>query len=331
MGTKRRDFIAVLGGAAVMPFAARAQQPEQVRRIGVLMSLAANDPEGRGMSAAFVQGMSQLGWNQGSNLHIEWRWAAGDGERLRTYAAELATLRPDVILLNGTPALTAVRQHTQTTPIVFVNVGDPVGSGLIASLARPGGHITGFTNYEYSMGGKWLELLKEVTPRVTRCLAVFNSENAAHKGLLQAVEAVASSAAIRLAPLDISNPSNIEAAVDNFAKEANGGLIVLPDFRTTTYRDRIIDSAARNNLPGVFPFRSFAISGGLLVYAVDSFELYRRGAASYADRILRGSTPGQLPVQAPTKFELVINLKTAKALGITVPATLLARADEVIE
>ena len=236
-----------------------------------------------------------------------------------------------MILLNGTPALTAVRQHTQTTPIVFVNVGDPVGSGLIASLARPGGHITGFTNYEYSMGGKWLELLKEVTPRVTRCLTIFNSENAAHKGLLQAVEAVASSAAIRLAPLDISNPSNIEAAVDNFSKEANGGLIVLPDFRTTTYRDRIIDSAARNNLPGVFPFRSFAISGGLLVYAVDSFELYRRGAASYADRILRGSTPGQLPVQAPTKFELVINLKTAKALGIAVPPTLLARVDEVIE
>ena len=172
---------------------------------------------------------------------MEWRWAEGDGERLRAYATELVALRPDVILLNGTPALTAVRQHTQTTPIVFVNVGDPVGSGLIASLARPGGHITGFTNYEYSMGGKWLELLKEVTPRVIRCLAVFNSENASHKGLLQAVEAVASSAAIRLAPLDISSPSNIEAAVDNFAKAANGGLIVLPDFRTTTYRDRIID------------------------------------------------------------------------------------------
>ncbi len=205
---KRREFLALIGGAAALaPFAARAQQPEHVRRIGVLMSSRGERPRRPGNERRVRPGHELTGLNQGSNLHIEWRWAAGDGERLRAYAAELATLRPDVILLNGTPALTAVRQHTQTTPIVFVNVGDPVGSGLIASLARPGGHITGFTNYEYSMGGKWLELLKEVTPRVTRCLSVFNSENAGHKGLLQAVEAVASSDAIRLARLDISNPS----------------------------------------------------------------------------------------------------------------------------
>ena len=328
---KRREFFTLISGVALVPLAARAQERERIRRIAVLMSLAEDDPEGQGQSAAFIQGMSQLGWNQGPNLHIEYRWAAGDGERLRTHAAELAALRPDVILLNGTPALTAVRQHTQTTPVVFVNVADPVATGLVASLARPSGHTTGFTNYEYSIAGKWLEFLKEIVPSMARSLTILNSENAAHKGLLQAIDGAALSAGVRLSRLDMSVRPNIEGSIDQFASGGNGGLIVLPDFQTTTYRDRIIYSAARNALPGAFPFRAFAVSGGLLSYGVDSFDLYRRGAASYVDRILRGAKPGDLPVQAPTKFSLVINLRSAQSLGIVVPPMLLARADEVIE
>jgi putative ABC transport system substrate-binding protein len=327
---RRREFFGVLGGAVALPLTARAQD-ERIRRVGVLMSLAANDPEGQGMSAAFIQGMSQLSWREGSNLRIDHRWAAGDQERLRSFAAELVSLKPDVILLNGTPALNAVRQQTNSLPIVFVNVADPVGGGLVGSLARPGGHITGFSNYEFSIGGKWLQLLKDIAPSVTRPLVIFNSSNPGHKGLLQAIDGVAASAGLHVSRFDISNPPNIAIAIDDFAPEANGGLVVLPDFQTTAYRARIIESAARNKLPGVYPFRSFAVSGGLLAYGVDAFELYRRGAASYVDRILKGEKPADLPVQAPTKFELVINIKTAKGLGLAVPASLLARADEVIE
>jgi putative ABC transport system substrate-binding protein len=218
------------------------------------MSLAVSDPEGQGQSTAFAEGMSELGWNQASNLLIDYRWAAGDGNRLRAYAAELVALKPDVILLNGTPALNAVRQHTESIAIVFVNVADPVGSGLVASLARPGGHITGFTNYEYSMGGKWLQLLKEIAPSVIRSLVIFNSKNPGHKGLQQAIDGVASSAGIQVFASDVSNFSNIAIAIDDFAGKANGGVVVLPDFQTTTYRDRIIESAARNKLPGVSHF-----------------------------------------------------------------------------
>jgi putative ABC transport system substrate-binding protein len=267
---RRREFFTLLGSAATAwPLTVRAQERERIRRLGILMILAENDPEGQGQSAALVQGMGQLGWHQGPNLHIEHRWAGGDRERLRAYAAVLAALRPNVIVLNGTPALIAVRQQTQTTPVVFVNVSDPVGSGLVASLARPGGHTTGFTNYEYSMAGKWLGSLKEIMPSMTRSLAIFNSGNSSHKGQLQAIEEVASSTGVRVSQLDISMSSDTEAAVDSFAHEGNGGLIALPDFQTTTYRDSIIASAARNKLPGAYPFRSFAISGGLLAYAVD--------------------------------------------------------------
>ena len=328
---KRREFITLLGGAAAWPLAARAQQAERMRRIGVLMSFAASDPESQLRLAAFEKGLQDLGWVEGRNLRTEYRWA-----RRRRPAAQPrggagshgAGPDPGQQHAGDGGAAGAADPHL---PIVFVQVTDPVGQGLVSNLARPGGNLTGFTNFEFSIGTKWLETLKELAPRVTRVALVFNPETAPFADLFRRpVEAAAPSFAVTPISAAVRDAAEIERVVDAFAREPNGGLMVLPDVSTTNHRDLIIALAARHRLPAVYPFRYFAASGGLLSYGTDVADVFRR-AASYVDRILKGTSPGELPVQAPTKYELVINLKTAKALGLDVPPTLLARADEVIE
>ena len=327
---KRRDFIALLGGAAAWPLAARAQQPgERVRRVGVLMSMAADDPEGQPRITALAQGMRELGWAVGRNLQIDYRWAAGDPDRIRKYAAELVALAPDVILANSTPLVAALQQATPTVPIVFVGVADPVGAGLVQSLARPGNNSTGFIVFEYGISGKWLELLKEIAPRVTRA-AVVRELAIAGTGQLGAIQSVAPSFGVELFPIGVRDAPEIERAVTAFSRGSNGGLIVTGGPSTQVHRHLIITLAAQHLLPAVYPYRYFVANGGLISYGPDLIDQYRR-AASYVDRILKGEKPADLPVQAPTKYELVINLKTAKALGIEMPASVLARADEVIE
>jgi ABC-type uncharacterized transport system substrate-binding protein len=327
---RRRDFIAVLGGAALAwPLMARAQQPEQKRRIGVLMNLAADDPEGQARLAAFAQALQQLGWSEGHNLRIDTRWAGAND--IHRHAAELAALAPDILLAaNGTATLAPLLQATRTVPIVFVNVIDPVGAGFVASLAQPGGNATGFTIYEYSMSGKWLELVKEIAPRVTRAAVLRDPALASGIGQFGAVQAIAPSLGVELSPVDVRDTREIERAVTAFARSSNGGLIVTATPLAAIHRDAIIALAARHRLPAVYPYRFFVAGGGLVSYGPDTVDQYRR-AAGYVDRILKGEKPADLPVQAPTKYELVINLKTAKALGLTVPPSLLARADEVIE
>ena len=327
---RRREFILALGGAAVAwPLAARAQ-PERMRRIGVLMNLAADDPESSARLTAFLQGLQQLGWTDGRNVRIDTRWAAGDADRYRKSATELVALMPDVILATGTSAVAPLQQATRTVPIVFVQVIDPVGAGLVASLARPGGNATGFTLFEYGMSGKWLELLKEIAPRVTRAAVLRDPASAPGIGQFAAIQAVAPSLGVELSPVDVRDAGEIERAVTAFARSPNGGLIVTASPSAAVHRELIITLAARHKLPAVYPFRYFVTGGGLISYGPDIVDQYRR-AAGYVDRILKGEKPADLPVQAPTKYELVINLKTAKALGLTVPPTLLARADEVIE
>jgi putative ABC transport system substrate-binding protein len=327
---RRRSFITLLGGAAAWPLAARAQLSERVRRVGVLMHLAADDPEGQPRITAFEQGMRELGWAVGRNLQIDYRWAASDPDRLRKYAAELVALAPDVVLaLAGTPLVVALQQATATVPIVFVGVADPVGAGLVENLARPGGNTTGFTVYEYSMSGKWLELLKEIAPRVTRA-AVVRELAIAGTGQLGAIQSVAPSLGVELFPIGVRDAGEIERAVTAFSRGSNGGLIVTGSPSTAVHRHQIITLAAKHYLPAVYPYRYFVASGGLISYGPDLIDQFRRGA-SYVDRILKGEKPADLPVQAPTKYELVINAKTAKQLGIDVPPTLIARADEVIE
>jgi putative tryptophan/tyrosine transport system substrate-binding protein len=327
---RRRELIVTLGCAAAWPLAARAQQAGKTRRIGVLMSFALNDPEGLSRAAALENGLRKLGWIKGHNLRIEYRWA-GNPEVLRTDAAELVGMAPDLILANSTPVMAALREQRRAVPIVFTQVTDPVGEGLVQNLAHPGGHFTGFTSFEFSIGTKWLETLKQVAPDVTRVALVFNPQTAPFADLFwRPIEAVARSFAVvptQVGPLTFAE---LERIIDVFAREPNGGLIVLPDVSTINYRDGVIGLAARHRLPAVFPERIFATSGGLLSYGSDVSDIFRR-AAGYVDRILKGEKPADLPVQAPTKYELVINLKTAKALGLTVPPTLLARADEVIE
>jgi len=326
---RRREFIAILGGAAAWPLAARAQQ-SAMPHIGVLMGTSESDPEQRALVSTFVQALSNLGWQDGKNVGIEYRWAAGDANRLRSLAAELVSILPTVIFTQGTPATMAVQQESHPTPVVFVNVADPVGSGLIASLAHPGGNITGFTNYEEAIGGKWLELLKEVAPHVTRVAVIFNADNAGLSGSVHALEAVAPTLGIKLIAVPVRDAIAIERAIDDFGNEPNGGLLIFGDFLLMANRDLIVKLAALHHLAALYSLSQFAAGGGLMSYSIDSNDLFRR-ASSYVDRILRGAKPGELPVQQPTKFELVINLKAAKALGLTVSQSLLATADTVIE
>jgi putative ABC transport system substrate-binding protein len=328
--TTRRSFIGLLGGAAAWPLAARAQQGERMRRIGVLMNLAADDAEGQTRNAAFLQSLQEAGWTLGRNVRIDFRWGATDAERSRSYAAELLALAPDVIVASGAPSVMGLLQVTNTVPIVFANVIDPVGSGLVESLVRPGANVTGFSMFEYGISGKWLELLKEIAPRVTRVAVLRDPALASGGGQLGALQAVASSVGVELRPLGVRDAGEIERAVPAFARAGNGGLIVTGSSLAVAHRSLIVALAARHQLPAVYAQRYITAGGGLISYGPDSIDPYRR-AAGYVDRILKGEKPADLPVQAPTKYQTVINLKAAKALGLEIPPTLLARADEVIE
>jgi putative ABC transport system substrate-binding protein len=329
---KRRNFITLLGGAAAAwPLTARAQQPERMRRIGVLSTVPPDDPEIQARMAAFHQGLQEAGWIVGRNLRIEYRSSrAGEIEETRRYATELVALAPEVILAIAASAVGPLQQATRTTPIVFVQVSDPLGAGFIQSLARPGVNTTGFTPSEYGMSAKWLELLKEVAPRVMRAVVLRDPANASGIGQFAVMESAAPSLGVGLSPIGVSDMSEIERAIAAVGQRSDGGLIVLPGSLTLLHRKSIIALAAQYRVPAVYPYRYHIIDGGLISYGPDTIDQYRR-AAGYIDRILKGERPADLPVQAPTKYELVINLKTAKALGLEIPPTLLARADEVIE
>jgi putative tryptophan/tyrosine transport system substrate-binding protein len=329
---RRRDFITLIGGAAAWPLAARGQQTGRVRRIGVLMASPVTDARYQSLVAAFRQRLQELGWDERSNIQIDYRWAAEDAESIRAYARELVGLRPDVILARSSPEIAALRDETHTIPIVFAHATDPVASGFVPNLAHPGGNITGFMNFEYPMGGKWLEMLKEIAPGVMRVAVINNPDNVSSPGYLRVMETVAQSLGVQLTDARVRDSSEIERTIDGFAREPNGGMIVLPDFVFVGHRGATVTlaTAARNKLPAVYPFPLFVAGGGLMSYAAELTDLYRR-AGAYVDRILRGTKPGDLPVQVPERYELVINLKTAKALALTVPPTLLARADEGIE
>jgi len=327
----RRELLAALGGvAAAWPLAARAQQREKMRHIGVLMNLAADDAEGQARLAAFLQGLQEAGWAVGRNVRIDLRWAASDADRFRGQASELVALAPDVVLASGTPAATPLLQASRTLPIVFVQVVDPVGAGLVASLARPGGNATGFSVYEYGIGGKCVELLKEIASNVTRVAVLRDAATTSGIGMLGGIQSVASSFGMELTPVGVSDAGEIERVVTTFARASNGGLIVTGNTAAITHRELIIGLAARHRMPAVYGLRIFVNDGGLISYSPDSIDPYRR-AGGYVDRILKGEKPADLPVQNPTKYELVINLKTAKALGLQIPDKLLALADEVIE
>jgi putative ABC transport system substrate-binding protein len=326
-GMRRRDFIAAVGSTAVA-WPARAQQGERMRRIGVLMNVAENDPAGQRRIAAFLQRLQELDWEEGRNLRIDMRWGAGDSDRYRRYAAELVALTPAAIFAVTTPAVAPLLHASRTVPIVFVSVVDPVGSGLVATLAQPGGNATGFSLFEYTISAKWLELLKEIAPRVIR-VAVLRDTEASGIGQFAAIQTLAP-IDLKLSTINLGDARQIEHATAAFARDPNGGLIVTASGFAVTHREMIATLAAQHNLPAVYPFRYFVEDGGLISYGPDVIDPFRR-AAGYVDRILRGEKPADLPVQAPTKYELVINLKTAKALGLGIPPTLLARADEVIE
>jgi len=328
---KRRKFITLLGGAAASsPLAARAQQPDRMRRIGVLMPLATDDPVGQARITAFLQVLQQLGWTDGRNVRMDYRWGAGDADRVRRYAAELLALAPDVILANGNAGVAPLLQASRTVPIVFAIVPDPVGAGFVDSLARPGGNATGFIAYEYSLGAKWLELLKQIAPDITRVAVLRDPALASGPGQFAAIQSVAPSFGVELTPVNVRDPGEIERGIASFARSSNGGLIVTGSALTAFHRDLIVALAARHKLPAVYIERFWVTAGGLISYGPDFLDQFRR-AAGYVDRILKGEKPADLPVQAPTKYELIINLKTAKALGLDMPATVLARADEVIE
>jgi putative ABC transport system substrate-binding protein len=328
---RRRDFIkATVSAVTAWPLAGRAQQRDRMRRIGVLMALAADDPAGQARFIAFVQALQELGWTDGRNVRIDTRWAAGDAERFRRYAAELVALAPDVILASGGTGVGALLRVSRTVPIVFTQTQDPVGAGYVDSLARPGGNTTGFTSMEYGIGGKYLELLKEIAPRIARAAVLRDPTIPQGIGTFGAIQAVAPSLGVELRPIDVHDAPEIERAVTAFARSANGGLIVTGSALTALHRDLIITLAARHKLPAVYWGRFFVTGGGLISYGADSIDPHRR-AAGYVDRILKGEKPADLPVQAPVKYELAINLKTARALGLTVPPPLLALADEVIE
>ncbi len=327
---RRREFITLLGGtAATWPLAGHAQQPDRMRQIGALAGIA-DDAEGQARFAAFRQGLQQLGWTDGRNIRIDYRWGGGDADNIRKHAAELAALAPDVILAAGGAITGPLLQATRTVPIVFVHVPDPVGAGFVDSLARPGGNATGFINFEYSVSAKWLELLKQIAPGVTRAAVLRDPVITTGTGQFGAIQSAAPSLGVEVSPVNVRDAGEIERAVAAFARSSNGGLIVTVSALAVVHRDLIITLAARHKLPAVYYERNFVAGGGLISYGPDYLDQYRR-AASYVDRILKGEKPADLPVQAPTKYKLVINLKTAKALGITMPATLLATADEVIE
>ena len=327
---RRREFITLLGGAAAWPLTARAQPSERMRRIGVLMFLAEDDPGAKARIAAFIEGLQQLDWTVGRNVQIEIRWGAADAVRSRKYAAELVALAPDVIVAAGSETTAALREATRTLPIVFVAVSDPVGAGYVASLARPGGNVTGFTFVEYGMSGKWLELLKEIAPRVTRAAILRDPTLPVGTGQLGAIQSVAPSLGVETSPIDTRDAGEIERSITDFARTPNAGLVLVAVPGAIVNRKLIITLAAQHRLPAVYFQSIFARDGGLISYGPDPVALFRQ-AAGYVDRILKGEKPADLPVQAPTKYELAINLQTAKALGITVPPALLARADEVIE
>ena len=327
---RRREFITLIGGAAAWPLAAWGQQGERVLRIGVLMSLAADDPEDQARLAAFLQGLQEFGWAVGRNVRIETRWSRGNAADARKYVAELVALSPDVILATGSASVGPLLQATRTLPIVFVTVPDPVGAGFIDSLARPGGNATGFTAFEYGLSGKWLELLKEIAPRVTRAAVIRDPAITAGIGQFAAIQSVAPSIGVEVSPINVRDAGEIERAITAFARAPNGGLILTGSALALVHRDLIVTLAARYKLPAVYWTRTPVTGGGLVSYGVDIVDQYRQ-AAGYVDRILKGEKPADMPVQAPTKYELVINLKTAKALGLTVPPSVLSRADEVIE
>ena len=327
---RRREFMLAVGGAAAMPFAARAQQRPQRPRVGVLMHLAPGDSDAMARIASFLQGLQELGWATDRNIQIEYRWAVGQAELYRKYAAELVALQPDVLVTTITDAVRELQRATRTIPIVFTSVIDPVGSGLITSLSHPGSNATGFSLFEFGISGKWLELLKQIAPSVTRVAVLRDSASTRGVGQFAAIQANASSFGVELLPLDAQEGSEIDRAIGAFAGSAGGGLIVTSSPTALINRDLIIKLAGQHRLPAIYPFRPFATGGGLTSYGPDLIDPHRR-AAGYVDRILKGEKPTDLPVQAPTKYELVVNLKTAKALGLTVPPTLLARADEVIE
>jgi putative ABC transport system substrate-binding protein len=327
---RRREFITLLGGsAAAWPVAARAQPVDRVRQVGVVVTLSERDPEAQARLVAFREGLQKLGWTEGRNLHIEYRWSAGDAERLRAYVADLVAMTPDVIVAGNNTALIALRAATRTVPIVFAQVNDPVGNGYVASLARPGGNITGFALYETIIGVKWLELLKEIAPLVAR-VAIIHDPIDFNVKLVQEIAAVAPKLGVQVFPRTIRNVPEIEHAIEGFASEPNGGLIVLPGDSAVVHRDLIIGLAMHYRLPNVYAYRYYPANGGLASYGVDNVDTYR-AAASYVDRILKGENPGDLPIQFSTKFQLVINMKTAKLLGLDPPNALLARTDEVIE
>jgi putative tryptophan/tyrosine transport system substrate-binding protein len=328
---RRRAFITLLGGAAVTwPLPARAQQPDLVRRVGILISGAEADPEMQARVVAIRQRLGSLGWSEGRNLRIDIRFADGDPDRHSSLAKALVASQPDAIIAYSTPIAAALRRESRTIPIVFVNVSDPVGSGLVASLARPGGNLTGLMLYEEGITGKWLAMLKEIAPHLTRAALIANPKSTPYDYFVRAAEAAASSLAVEVVPSPIENIADIERVIESLARLPNGGLVLLPDSTSIQHRDLVVLLAARHRLPAVYAFRFFVAAGGLMSYGTDIIEQYRE-AASYVDRILRGANPADLPVQAPTKYETVLNLKTAKSLGLEVPPSLLVRADEVIE
>jgi len=328
---RRREFMTVLAGAAAAwPLAARAQQPERMRRIGMLLPYSADDAEDQRRRVVFQESLKQLGWIVGRNIQIEYRWFGGEPERARVLAKELVELRPDMIVAGTTPGLAAAAQATGAIPIVFIAVSDPVGQGFVAGLARPGGNATGFTFFEFPAAGKLIEGLKEIAPGLTRVALPFNPDTRSNISFLPVLEAIAPSLSLKLVKEPVRNADDIEKAIAEIAREPRSGIVFLPDPFTIFHRELIVGLTARHRLPAVYPLRPFATSGGLMAYGVDVTDLYRR-APAYVDRILKGTKPADLPVQQPTKFELVINLKTAKTLGLTVPPTLLATADEVIE
>ena len=329
--TRRRDFITLLGSAAAAwPLAARAQQGGRMRRVGVLQNLASDDPAEQARLMAFGQGLQELGWTIGQNVRIENRWSAGDPDRIRRNTEEMVALAPDVILASGNAGVAPLLQATRTVPVVFVIVPDPVGAGFVDSLARPGGNATGFIAYEYGLSGKWLEVLKEIAPGVTRAAVIRDPALASGPGQFAAIQSIAPSLGVEVSPVNVRDAGEIERAITAFAHSPNGGLIVTGSALVGIHRHLIIALAARHKLPAVYVERTYVAAGGLISYGSDFLDQYRR-AASYVDRILKGEKPADLPVQQPTKYELVINLKTAKALGLDIPPTLLARADEVIE
>ena len=331
---KRREFITLLGGAAAAsvsgPLAARAQQADRLRRVGIFMDLAEQDAEGQIRVAAFRKGMQDLGWTEGRNVKFDTRWTAGDPALMRRYAPELVGLAPEVIMNGGLPTLAVMQQETRTIPIVFAQVLDPVGAGFVGSLARPGGNITGFVSFEYTMAGKWLETLKLMAPHIVRIGAIRDLASPSEMGMLGAIQAVIPAFAMPFIAIGGRDAAEFERAIEEFAREPNGGLIILPSPNTLVHRRAIMALAARLRLPAIYPYGFFAREGGLLSYGIVPSDNFRR-AAAYVDRILKGAKPGEMPVQVPTKFELVLNLKTAKALGLESPPKLLATADELIE